>query len=137
MSKEFETGSKEVKTMIVDLMTSLNDELLVQANNESAEFLQAAKFCVNKYGTGWEDIVMRFEWRNELKAIRESPKIPQNVKDILNSALERTNDLYGFFDLACLEKIALSGVSTEEDLIERIRSQLSEYKMTAVNKRYH
>ena len=123
--------------MIVDLMTSLNDELLAQANGDSAEFLQAAKYCVNKYGTGWEDIVMRFEWRNELKAIRESSKLTQNFKDNLNSALEKTNDLYGFFDLAYLEKIASSGVTTEEDLIEHIRSQLSEYKMTTVNKRYH
>jgi len=61
---------KNVKEIVVDLMTRVDNVILVQADTNSVDFLKAINRVSTKYGAGWEDAVITFEWRNELSAIQ-------------------------------------------------------------------
>ena len=51
-------------------MTRVDNVILVQADANSVDFLQAINRVSTKYGAGWEDAVITFEWRNEFAAIQ-------------------------------------------------------------------
>ena len=65
----FTEKPKIVKQLIVDLMTRVDDKFLEKAEKNSSDFLKAIDKVTNKYGAGWEDVVISFEWRDELEAI--------------------------------------------------------------------
>jgi len=67
------------KQMLVDLLTNSSEELLKSAHSSASEFKECIDHFVGKYGAGWEDIIIRFEWRNELAKIRAG-SVPDAVK---------------------------------------------------------
>jgi len=50
-------------------MTRVDDNFLEKAEKNSNDFLKTIDKVTNKYGAGWEDVVISFEWRDELEAV--------------------------------------------------------------------
>jgi len=50
-------------------MTRVDDNFLEKAETNSNDFLKTIDKVTNKYGAGWEDVVISFEWRDELEAV--------------------------------------------------------------------
>ena len=89
-----------------------------------------------KYGASWEDIVIRYEWLDQMANILSKNSadelMVQNVKDLLS----RYPELYGCFDNNTVARAKAKGVSSCDDLAQVVREELSQYRMTVVNKRY-
>lgn len=69
LQADFADSSKLVKQTLVDLLKNSSDEFFVQANGDPEGFKKAIEGALEKYGASWEDIVIRFEWRQELDDI--------------------------------------------------------------------
>ena len=55
--------------MVLDLLNNVDDKVLAKANSGIDDFYIAITKCTVKYGASWADIVIHFEWKDELEKI--------------------------------------------------------------------
>lgn len=124
--------------MILALVTKASDKILAEAQSNMIDFMLAVNKAVSRYGAGWEDIVILFEWRNECAKIINSQTLTSETRGLVSEALAKEPNFYGAFNEATiLEWAALRGnEKTLEDLIEHIRDRIPMYRMNVVSKRY-
>ena len=51
-----------MKQIILELLTSVDDETLAKSESRVDDFKNSVTKCVTKYGASWADIVIDFEW---------------------------------------------------------------------------
>ena len=65
----FKDKTKEIKQIILDLVNNASKEDLAAGNAAPKDFLVSINAIIAKYGACWEDIIIHFQWRAELKQI--------------------------------------------------------------------
>ena len=61
------------KQLLIDLLTNITKTgLIAQAKQSIQDFKKAIDAFIGKYGASWEDIIIRYEWREELDRIKAS-----------------------------------------------------------------
>ena len=66
-----------MKEMVLELLMSMDDKTLAQANSRADDFKDAISICSVKYGASWADIVIHFEWREELEKIASDKSLSE------------------------------------------------------------
>ena len=74
---EFSNSTANIKQLVLDLMNSANDDILSKANLRSQDFAKVIHKCSTKFGSSWSDIVINFEWYDELVKIQKEPLLDQ------------------------------------------------------------
>ena len=62
-------------------MNNMSVSLLSQVSESFELFVKAIEDTLGKYGAGWEDIVIRFEWDEIKKAIQRDSSLPALVRE--------------------------------------------------------
>lgn len=114
-------------------MTTMNSAMKETAACNIEEFKNAIAKNIVKYGAGWEDIIIYFEWHNKRVSMLESQSA---LSAHIDAVLDKYPELYGTFDGSTLEQAAAKNVQDAEGLAMFIREQMSQYKITKVNKRF-
>ena len=70
---EFADSQDYIKQLIMELMNSIDENILNRASADPQSFRNSIKKCSAKFGTGWADIVIDFTWPDELQKIRKEP----------------------------------------------------------------
>lgn len=65
MLNHFKEEPNHVKQIVIDLMTTISNDILTIAQEDSDRFLESIKRTVAKYGSSWADIVIDFMWFTE------------------------------------------------------------------------
>ena len=97
---KFATSPKGTKQLLVGLVSRASDAVLREAESQCEEFEEALNRATKRYGSSWEDVVILFEWRNELKRIIDSDKLSDLLKQFVNQALSQEPNFYGGFNEA-------------------------------------
>ena len=102
-----------------------------------SEFKDAVAKNICRYGAGWEDVVIQFEWHDILvKMVGIESSLSQEVKTDVKMMLEKYSELYGVFNEDCIADASKKGIKGLEEFAIHVREQKSQYKMTVVNKRF-
>ena len=134
--QEFADSSDDKKQLIMELMNSINEDILTQASANPDAFRKSIIKCSAKFGTGWADIVMDFTWPDELQKIRKEPHLDQSMISDVEAMLEKYSDLYGGFNLNTIIRAKSKGISGVENLALFVREELTNYRMTVVAEQY-
>ena len=111
--------------------------MLQQAENDFDRFVMAIDQVIDKYGQGWEDILIRFEWLGELNEIYASKNVSDTLKAIIKGSLEQHPPILGSFDRRFVQSELVVAAQNEDEFIDLVLAQKSTYRMTEVNKRYN
>ena len=115
----------------------MNDKMFEETEGDIGRFTKAVDQLIDKYGQGWEDIVIRFEWLAELDEILSTSQVSDTLKAIIKGSLEQHPAILGSFDKSfVLDKLARAA-QNEDEFIELVLAQKSNYRMTIVNNRYN
>ena len=68
---------------------------------------------MTKYGASWEDVVIRFEWRRDLEAVKNSSQQPMQAVLLIRQMLESHPELEYCFDPLNVVEIAKSMADEE------------------------
>ena len=81
MLNHFKEEPNHIKQIVIDLMTAISQEILMEAQESPDRFLESIKRTVSKYGSSWADIVIDFKWHHELELIYKSPYVGENLRN--------------------------------------------------------
>ena len=65
--------------MLIDFVTKASDAVLKRGEECISQLRESVNNYINRYGAGWEDIIIGFEWQDELNRMRMS-SLPEAVK---------------------------------------------------------
>ena len=65
--------------MLIDFLTKASDAVLKRSEECINQLRESVNNYINRYGAGWEDIIIGFEWQDELNRMRMSD-LPEAVK---------------------------------------------------------
>ena len=128
LQADFADSSKLVKQTLVDLLKNSSIEFLAQANGDPEGFKKAIEGAMEKYGASWEDIVIRFEWRQELDDIFSMFSNSDPMFRCVTTLLSQHPDLYASFSKLSIEKANSQGITDPDQLAQLIRDDLSLYR---------
>ena len=73
LHQEFADSHDRIKQLIMELLNSIDEDILTRASANPQSFLNSIKKCSDKFGSGWADIVMDFTWPDEYQKICKEP----------------------------------------------------------------
>ena len=124
------------KEMLVDLLNCASDDLLKKVNERITMLKEAIDHYIDRFGASWEDIIIRFEWQDELTSIKASQSIDDSVKQSMELMLKNFPDLYGAFDTATIQRAIAEGKTDVGALSTLVTDEKRSYRMTIVEKRF-
>ena len=119
--------------MILELMNSVDKETLATAEARFDDFKNSITKCIMKYGASWADIVIDFEWHEELGRILADQSLSEKQKQCVKEMLDKYADLYGCFNLRTVQE---AGEQSVEELAFHVREGTSTYRMKDVGQQY-
>lgn len=66
--------------MLIDLIERASGEMLKKTEERISDLRESIQYYNGRFGAGWEDIIIRFEWQDELNMIRQSAAFSDEVK---------------------------------------------------------
>ena len=126
---DYENQPPNIKQLVLELLNSVNESLLAKANDSIENFKQAIDKCAAKFGSGWADIIINFNWHSELAGICEQSKLASDVK----AMVAKYPDLFAGFNLDTIRSAEAKGISGVDELAMFVREQLSNFRMTVVS----
>ena len=98
---QFSGKSEFFKKLMIELYENASREFLQQANENDRVFVDAVEKVSKKYGASWADIVIHFEWRDELELIYNKFTDTTHQK-MVSQVLEKYPELHCCFNAETL-----------------------------------
>ena len=93
-----------MKRIILELLNSVDDKTLAKAESRFDDFRNSITKCIKKYGASWADIVIDFEWHEELERILADQSLSENQKQCVKEMIDKYPDLFGCFNLRTIQE---------------------------------
>ena len=90
--------------MILELLNSVDEETLAKTELRFDDFRNSITKFIIKYGASWADIVIDFEWHEELERILADQSLSENQKQCVKEMIEKDTDLFGCFNLRTIQE---------------------------------
>ena len=111
---QFSGKSEFFKKLMIELYENASREFLQQANENDRVFVDAVEKVSKKYGASWADIVIHFEWRDELELIYNKFTDTTHQK-MVSQVLEKYPELHCCFNAeTLLAALKVEGISDVE-----------------------